>query len=239
LRPLSKELENAMFTTRKALLATMILLPLLLGACSGYSIELQKFTTLTGKVTREDGSDFANAGVIVRTQADGLAPYVWETVTESDGSYSLEVKWFQYADYYLLVVHPERTGQPNAGADYDLKLDAWPYSDEDKDVTTITVTTTPVGDNSISGTVLADTDADGTGDTPLSGVTVSTAGGQSAVSGDGGLFHLGELPAGTYTLTPVLDGYEFTPASAEITVPPDATCSFVATALGTEEESAE
>jgi len=222
----------------------MILLPLLLGACSEYAItdytlSRQKFTTLTGKVTREDGSDFANAGVIVRTQAEGVAPSVWETVTETDGSYSLEVKWFQYADYYLLIVHPERTGQPNAGADYDLKLDAWPYSENDKDVTTITVTTAPVGDNSISGTMLADTDADGTGDTPLPGVTVSTDGGQSAVSGDGGLFHLGELPAGTYTLTPVLDGYEFTPARAEITVPPDAICSFVATAFGAKEESAE
>lgn len=56
----------------------------------------------------------------------------------------------------------------------------------------------------------------------LEGVTLSDGAGRSATTDFNGNYTLAPLPAGSYTLTPTLDGYTFHPPSVEITVPPDA-----------------
>jgi subtilisin family serine protease len=64
---------------------------------------------------------------------------------------------------------------------------------------------------SISGTITTST---GTG---ISGVTVSTGSG-SATTNSSGAYTLSGLSNGTYTLTPSLSGYTFSPASRSVTV---------------------
>jgi secreted trypsin-like serine protease len=73
------------------------------------------------------------------------------------------------------------------------------------------VTTTPPGDYSISGTI---TNSAGAG---ISGVTVSN-GSASATTSSSGAYTLSGLGNGTYTLTPSLGGYSFSPASRSVTV---------------------
>ncbi|WP_298816264.1 carboxypeptidase regulatory-like domain-containing protein [Chloroflexus sp.] len=52
---------------------------------------------------------------------------------------------------------------------------------------------------------------------PLAGVTV-TAGTRSAITDSNGYYALNDIPAGSYTLTPSLNGYTFNPGSRAITV---------------------
>ena len=77
---------------------------------------------------------------------------------------------------------------------------------------------------SISGTVTE------VGGTPMSGVVVSSDSGASALTGIDGGYVITDVISGTYTLTPFLDGYLFTPISTTVSVPPDAAgIDFVAT----------
>jgi hypothetical protein len=70
-------------------------------------------------------------------------------------------------------------------------------------------TSTPLP--SISGSI---TTCDGSG---ISGVTVSTDTGQSAVTGSGGAYIItGLTPCATYTVTPVLSGYTFVPSNQTV-----------------------
>jgi secreted trypsin-like serine protease len=73
------------------------------------------------------------------------------------------------------------------------------------------VTTTPPGNYSISGTI---TNSSGAG---ISGVTVSN-GSASATTNSSGAYTLSGLGNATYTLTPSLSGYSFSPASRSVTV---------------------
>jgi secreted trypsin-like serine protease len=73
------------------------------------------------------------------------------------------------------------------------------------------VSTTPPGNYSISGTI---TNSAGAG---ISGVTVSN-GSASATTNSSGAYTLSGLGNGTYTLTPSLSGYSFSPASRSVTV---------------------
>ncbi|MCA9936452.1 MAG: carboxypeptidase regulatory-like domain-containing protein [Ardenticatenaceae bacterium] len=60
------------------------------------------------------------------------------------------------------------------------------------------------------------------GGAPLSGVTIRTDTGVTAVTNASGIYQFSGLFARSYTLTPSLAGYVFTPASRTVTLPPDA-----------------
>jgi len=68
----------------------------------------------------------------------------------------------------------------------------------------------------ISGTVTS------VGGAPLSGVTINSDSGASALSGSDGSYLIVDVLSGTYTLTPSLDGFSFMPISITVSVPPDA-----------------
>ncbi len=70
---------------------------------------------------------------------------------------------------------------------------------------------------SISGRVV---DASGN---PFPGVTISDNAGHTTTTGSDGRYTLSGLAAGTYIITPSRIGYIFSPASRQVTVPPDAT----------------
>lgn len=110
---------------------------------------------------------------------------------------------------------------------------------------TATVTTSQVdpapGNNSVSQTttIIADPSRPSiagtvrdTGGAPLPGVTVTLAGSAShtTITGAGGTYLLGNLPAdGSFTVTPSATGYAFTPASASFAnVTTDQTADFTA-----------
>jgi uncharacterized repeat protein (TIGR02543 family) len=57
---------------------------------------------------------------------------------------------------------------------------------------------------------------------PISGVTISDGAGHTATSDSNGYYALGGLAAGAYTITPTRSGYTFSPASRNVTVPPNA-----------------
>jgi hypothetical protein len=79
---------------------------------------------------------------------------------------------------------------------------------------------------SISGHV---EDRDGA---PISEVAVSAGVGGSAITDMSGAYTITGVISGTYTLTPTLDAYTFSPPTRTVTVPPDATGQdFVGTAL--------
>jgi hypothetical protein len=64
---------------------------------------------------------------------------------------------------------------------------------------------------SISGTVTL-------GGAGLSGVTVTLTGGATATTNSSGIFTFSSVQSGTYSLTPALSGYSFTPTSTSVTV---------------------
>jgi hypothetical protein len=76
---------------------------------------------------------------------------------------------------------------------------------------------TPTPPSSISGHV---TDSN---KKPIVGVTISDGAGHTVKTGKEGNYRLGELAAGTYTLTPSKKDYTFSPASQKVKVLPDAT----------------
>ncbi|MBN2149537.1 MAG: carboxypeptidase regulatory-like domain-containing protein [Anaerolineales bacterium] len=57
---------------------------------------------------------------------------------------------------------------------------------------------------------------------PLEGVTVADGAGHTALTDANGDYHLGNLPAGSYTIAPTLGDYTFTPPTRAVTLPPDA-----------------
>jgi hypothetical protein len=58
---------------------------------------------------------------------------------------------------------------------------------------------------------------------PIPGVTVSAGSGSFATTDAGGAYAIGNLITGTYTLTPSKEGYDFSPRTRTVSVPPDAT----------------
>jgi uncharacterized membrane protein YvbJ len=74
---------------------------------------------------------------------------------------------------------------------------------------TATFKATPPNTYSISGTVSGDVQA---------GVTVEADAAHSAITDASGNYTIGGLVDGTYTVTPSLTGYTFTPVSRDITV---------------------
>jgi hypothetical protein len=69
--------------------------------------------------------------------------------------------------------------------------------------------------------------------TPIAGVTVSDGIGGTATTDSNGNYTLTKLTAGSYTITPTLAGYSFTPASQPVTVGPDQTgVNFTGTQAG-------
>jgi hypothetical protein len=81
------------------------------------------------------------------------------------------------------------------------------------------------GSNTISGTILEDTNdpADGIGDVPLQGALVSASSGQSAMTDASGNYTINNVPDGNVTVTPSKTGQTFTPGNANVSVPPNAT----------------
>jgi hypothetical protein len=75
---------------------------------------------------------------------------------------------------------------------------------------TVSITVTSTTTFTVSGTVTA-------AGQPLAGVLVSD-GTRSATTGASGAYTIGGVPNGTYTLTPSLQGYTFTPATLQVTV---------------------
>jgi hypothetical protein len=71
---------------------------------------------------------------------------------------------------------------------------------------------TPSGSLSISGIVKD------TGDVPIANVTVIDGVGHTATTSAGGEYTLGSLAAGTYTISPAVAGYVFSPASRTVTL---------------------
>ena len=61
------------------------------------------------------------------------------------------------------------------------------------------------------------------GNNPIPGVTVSASAGYSALTDSRGNYTISSVITGTYTVTPSLPGYTFTPPSRTVSVPPDAT----------------
>ena len=58
---------------------------------------------------------------------------------------------------------------------------------------------------------------------PVSNVTVSAGPGVSATTDASGIYTIADLPAGTYTVSPVMPGYFWSPASRTVAVPPAVT----------------
>jgi hypothetical protein len=201
---------------------------LLLAACGQYDLTEKRYTRITGRVLDSAGVEVKDAGVLVRTQAAGSVPRVWQTVTDSEGSYSVEVEWYKFADYFLLVVHPKRGDPPHEGADYDHRIPAWEYKDKlPQDDLKISII--PTGGNTFSGLVLLDNNGDGAGDAPLAGVEIKFGAGVSATTDAHGAFTKSGLQNGAYTLTPTLTGYTFAPATRQISLPADTWAMFTAT----------
>jgi hypothetical protein len=205
---------------------SMMCCAVFLAACGRYDFTEKKHTMLKGKVLDTDGKAVQDAGVIVRTQAAGGSPRVWESATDKNGDYKVEVEWYRFANYYLLITHPEREGQPNAATDYDLQIDSWGYISE-MTVDEIHISLAPAGDNSISGTVMLQSGG-GASYTPLSNVVVTIDATHHATTDISGAFIINGLIDGSYTLTPVLEGYTFEPANVNKTVPPDTIVAFIA-----------
>jgi hypothetical protein len=83
-----------------------------------------------------------------------------------------------------------------------------------------------IGKYTISGQIL---DPKGN---PIAGVSIAAGPAGNAITGVDGSFSFTNLSAGSYTLVPSKLGYNFTPPSANITVPPNVTSQrFTATAL--------
>jgi hypothetical protein len=70
---------------------------------------------------------------------------------------------------------------------------------------------------SISGHI---TDSDGN---PIPDVSVSAGPGYTALTDSQGIYTITAVISGTYTVTPSLMGYTFSPPSRTVSVPPDAT----------------
>ena len=80
-----------------------------------------------------------------------------------------------------------------------------------------------VGVTSLAGAGLAISGrvVDG-GDQPIPGISISTSRGVTVTTGADGMYTVTNLITGTYTLTPTVQGYSFSPPSRTVTVPPDA-----------------
>ena len=60
------------------------------------------------------------------------------------------------------------------------------------------------------------------GGTPVTGVTITATGGKTAITDAAGAYVFNDMLPGTYTLTASKVGYNFGPASLEVTLPPNA-----------------
>ncbi len=88
---------------------------------------------------------------------------------------------------------------------------------------TATDRSTPVGVVGLSGGFAISGQVTDSGSNPVSGVTISDGIGDTATTDSNGNYTLSGLAAGTYTVTPTMSGYTFSPTALIATVPPNAT----------------
>jgi Tol biopolymer transport system component len=131
-----------------------------------------------------------------------------------DGTFAAQVK-------YVLGNRPFALAVGDMDGDGDLDLVSSNYNGN-----IIWVLRNGVG-YSISGRV---TD----GNSPISGVTISTDAGHSATTNATGYYTITNLITGTYTVVPSKSSYTFSPASRTVTVPPDAMGQDFTGRLGTD-----
>jgi hypothetical protein len=160
---------------------------------------------ISGRVV--DGSGNPISGVTISDNAGHT------TTTDSNGNYTLSGL---AAGTY--TVAPSKTGYTFSPSSRTVSVPP--------DATGVNFTGSLLA-YSISGRV---TDSSGN---PIPGVTISDNAGHTTTTGSDGRYTLSGLTAGTYTITPSKSGYAFSPASRQVTVPPDAMgVDFVGTACG-------
>jgi VCBS repeat-containing protein len=156
--------------------------------------------TVTAEYTsiKTETPQYIISGYVSGAVTEGITVYLsgdmhTETVTDSDGYFQFSVTSGHY------VVTPE--------------LSDYAFTPTEKEVT---VTDSGIYDINfsinlwtISGTIQGD---------KIDGVTITLDSGESVVSGADGSFIFENIQDGTYTLTPSLDGYTFTPENASVTV---------------------
>jgi hypothetical protein len=150
--------------------------------------------TISGQI--RDASNNPIANVLVSSSSGASA------TTDANGAYTLSGL---AAGTYILT--PSKAGLSFEPVSRTISV---PPSATGQDFTT------PVSTYTISGRLL-DTNAN-----PLARAIVSDGAGNTATTGTDGTYTLTGLVAGSYTLRPQKAGYRFTPASRNITLPPDA-----------------
>jgi protocatechuate 3,4-dioxygenase beta subunit len=170
---------------------------------SAYTFELTFLSSITGQVTDSAGDPVADVTISTGNET---------TMTASDGSYS-----FSGLDEGSYTLEATKTGCTFTPTSLSVTI---PPDASGQDFTATCAPDT----STISGEVM-----DENGD-PVAGVTIADDAANSTTTSSDGTYALGDLPAGTYTFTPTLDGYTFEPASRTVSVPPDATAQdFIAT----------
>jgi hypothetical protein len=167
------------------------------GTISGASVSGANFMatvvvgtyTVSGTITASGGSPLAGV-----TVSDGTN----SVTTNASGNYSLTE-----AGAYTLT--PSLAGYTFSPATQTGTLSGASVTGANFTATAV------VGTYTVSGTITA------SGGSPLAGVTVSN-GTNSAESNSSGIYNITGVPDGTYTLTPSLAGYTFSPASQTVTV---------------------
>ena len=156
---------------------------------------------IAGKVTDSNGN--AISGVTL-TLSNGKT-----ATSNSNGNYR-----FDNIDQDTYTVTPSKSGYVFNPASRSVTGPRQPLNTT-PDVTGQNFTGTD--QSTISGRV---TDSGGG---PIAGVTVSAGGGRTSTTDNSGNYTIGDLPAGSYTLTAIKTDYTFTPSSRAVTVPPNAT----------------
>jgi VCBS repeat-containing protein len=143
----------------------------------------------------ESGVDFTSAGLYTLTVTGG----------SGSGEYAAGATVSVSADIPSGKEFDSWTGDTD-GLD-DVNAADTTFTMPDSDASLTAVFRDAAGTYSISGTVTGDVQA---------GVTVSVDAAHSAVTDDSGNYTITGLINGTYTVTPELDGYTFSPSSSEV-----------------------
>ena len=164
-------------------------------------------TVLAGQTT--------NAGTITMIAAPTsaftftpTAPTIGQTVAFTDSSTGSPTAWlWTFGDGTTSTLQNPSHSYASAGT-YTVALQATNATGSNSSSQNVTI-----GQNtySISGTITSNSAA-------LSGVTVTLTGGSTATTNASGVYTFTGVPNGTYTLTPALSGYSFTPTTTSVTV---------------------
>ncbi|AVP96742.1 hypothetical protein C7S18_05805 [Ahniella affigens] len=138
----------------------------------------------------------------------GLTATFTNSSTDSDGTIASS-SWNFGDGGTSTTTSPSRTYA--AGGTYNVQLTVTDNGGATNSITKAVTVTAPVTTYSIAGTITT------SGGTAISGVTVST-GSVSATTNASGVFTISNLANGTYTITPTLSGYTFTPANRSVTI---------------------